>query len=206
MKKMIKCFLCSVMLIGLLFPITVSAAENESSFCTNNIVEHVEDEFSSEAQEVNETIVNLDMLQEVGDVQILGTWNGEVYRVRVVDVTEYLATPYGLGDDTVKSKSFLYTKTNALGVETKLLGVTAKVTWIKNTKITSFDCSYIIYNALVWACWRPDYTIQTDTVCIRMLDVIWDNGESEVLQFSGTLGTVDGKDIVRIESSTGAGL
>lgn len=206
MKKMINCFLCSVMLIGLLFPITVSAAENESSFCTNNIAEHVEDEFSAKAQEANMRIVNLDMLQEVGDEQIIGIWNGEVYRVKVVDVTEYSATPYGIGDNTVKSKSFLYTKTNALGVETKLLGVTAKLRWIKNTKITSFDCSHIIYDSRVRASWRPDYTTQTDVLWTRMLDVIWENGQFEVLQFGGSLMTVDGKDFVDINSSTGLGM
>lgn len=201
MRKMLNYFLGSVMLIGLLFPTTVSAAENERSVCKNNLAEYTEEESSSEVQENHEKIIFLDMLQEEGDVQVLGIRDGEVYCVEVVDVTELSDAQYGFKDG-VDSKTFLYTKTNALGVTTKLMSVTATLKWIKNEKITSFDCSHIIYDSRIWASWEPEYAMQTDGVWMRGLDVLWDNGDYEVLYFMGALMTIDGKDTVDISSST----
>lgn len=202
MRKMLNCFLGSVMLIGLLFPTTVSAAENGRSVCTNNLAEYTKEESSSEVQEDHEKIIFLDMLQEEGDVQVLGIRDGEVYCVEVVDVTE-LSDARADFKDGVKSKTFLYTKTNALGVKRNLLSVTTKVTWIKNKKITSFDCSHIIYDASIGVAWEPEYAAQTDLLWMRGLDVSWSVGDYEVIYFGCTLLTVDGKDTVQLTSSTG---
>lgn len=202
MKKILNCFLGSVMLIGLLFPTTVSAAEDGDSVYTDNLAEYSEDEFSSEVQEDNKKIMFHDMLQEEGDVQVLGTRDGEVYCVELVDVTVLSDAQYGLRDG-VESRTFLYTKTNALGVKTKLMSVNATLTWLKNQKITSFTCTHEIYNNLnIIASWVPGYVTQNDLIWIRELDVIWENGDSEILFFSGSLMTVDGKDTVDIDSST----
>lgn len=201
MKKMLSCLVGSVILIGLLFPTTVSAAENECSVCSNNIAEYAEAEFSSEVQEDYEKIIFLDNLQKEGDVQVLGIWDGEVYCVEVVDVTELSDARLGLKDG-VKSKTFLYTKTNALGIKTNLFAVTAKLTWLKNQKITSFDCSYDIYNSLIKLSWEAEYAMQTDGMWMRGLNVTWDNGSKEVIYFMGCLITIDGKDTVDISSST----
>lgn len=135
-----------------------------------------------------------------GDRQILGTWNGEVYYVEVTEVIEPPYAVYALGDQ-VKTKTFLFTKENIFGAEEKLFAVTATLKWIKNDKITSFVCSKEVYNSLVYTSWEPGYAIQTNGVWARVLNVIWENGESESIYFFGGLLTIDGKDTVDISCS-----
>lgn len=179
------------MFIGLLFPTTVFATENENiSNNASNIAIHSKDELLSEVKEDYDKIISLEMLQE-GDIRILGIWNEETYCVEVIDATEPSYSVYG-SDDSVKSKTFLFTKENALGIKTNLMAVTAKLTWIKNVKITSFECNKTIYNSNVFASWEPEYFIQCDVTWGRGLNVTWDNGKSEYLCFIGTLNYLEG--------------
>lgn len=202
MKKFLNLFLCFAMLIGLSFSVKVSAAEKECLVSSDSVVDvtgGTKDEVFSEVQEDYERIVSLNMLQE-GDVQVLGVWDGEVYCVEVVSVMEPPCIMYGL-DNQVKTKTFLFTKTNVLGVKTKLMAVTATLKWIKNDKIISFECSKEVYNSLILASWEPGYISQTDGMWARVLNVVWENGNSESIYFIGGLMTIDGKDTVDISCS-----
>lgn len=195
MKKILKYILCSAMFIGLFFPTTVSAAEKEDSSYMNKadkVTECATDEFSSKIQESYEKIISFDMLQE-GDVHVLGIRNGEVYYVEVVNVTEPSYATYSL-DDPVKTTTFLFTKTNILGIKTNLMAVTATLRWIRNEKITSFELREKIYNSSIYASWEPDYWTQTDTVWGRVLNVIWENGDAESLCFMGSIFYWEGEE------------
>ncbi len=200
MKKMLNYILCSAMFIGLFFSTTVSAAEKGDTGKLNNagnVTEHITNAVSPEIQDGFEKIKSLDMLQE-GDIRVLGTWNEEIYYVEVMDAAESSYSTYGF-DDPVKSKTFLFTKENALGIKTNLMAVTAKLTWIRNGKITSFECSEEIYHPNVYASWEPGYFIQSDVIWGRGLNVTWDNGESEYLGFTGTVIYMEGKEKVSID-------
>lgn len=86
-----------------------------------------------------------------------------------------------------------------MGIKTNLMAVTAKLTWIRNGKITSFECSEEIYHPNVYASWEPGYFIQSDVIWGRGLNVTWNNGESEYLGFTGTVIYMEGKEKVSID-------
>ncbi len=171
-KSLLKSGICFAILILLSFPVTVSAAEDKN-------------EVPAELPEHYENTTSLDTLQ-LGDKAVVGMLGEEKLWVEVVDDSESIYSTYGFGDSPVKTKTFLFTKENILGIETRLFSVTSTCRWIRYDKIVSFECKEKSLSSSVTCSWDWN-TIENPTFCARTLKVTYSGLSTEDIIFSAGL-------------------
>ena len=169
LKSLLKSVFCFAILSLLSFPVTVSAAEDKNASGLTTVD--------------YENMISLDTLQP-GDVLFLGMLGEEKLFVEIVDDSVY--STYGLGDEPVRTKTFLFSKENVLGIKTRLFSVTSTCRWIRNEKIESFECTAKSLNSTVTCSWHRE-VIENPTFWARTLKVTYAGLNSEDIIFSAGL-------------------
>ncbi|MCI9142867.1 MAG: hypothetical protein HFH87_09640 [Lachnospiraceae bacterium] len=173
--KLLKRCICFAIMFVLSFPVTVSAAEdkNTGDLNTTNF----------------ETMISLDTLQP-GDVLFLGMLGEEKLCVEVVYDSEY--STYGLGDQPVRTKTYVLYKENILGIKTDLFSVTTTCRWKRYEKIESFECTAESLHSSVTCSWYRE-VIENPTFWARTLKVTYGGLSSEDVIFSAGLDAENDK-------------